>query len=134
METFFIFTCMAFQPFVNFWKRRAPKQPEDPFDEISKIMDMTPISIEKHKWICGNTVHTSTTKHKMTFLEVWFFDNCELILLGPKQSSFHRVFIRNKNLCWWNLGYLGNIKNWKRDVPNNHPRGKCLDGQIGQNN
>ena len=40
----------------QFWKRRAPKNPEESFNEILKIMDMRAISIKKHEWIFANIV------------------------------------------------------------------------------
>ena len=50
-------------------KRRAPTNDEDPFNEISKIMDTRPISIKKHEWTFAKMVPISNTKHKMAFLE-----------------------------------------------------------------
>ena len=32
------------------------------------------------------------------------------IFLGPKQSSFHRVFMKNGILQWWNLGNFANLE------------------------
>ena len=46
------------------WKRRAPKNDEDRFNEISKIMDMGPISIKKHEWMFANMLPISNTEHK----------------------------------------------------------------------
>ena len=40
------------------WKRRAPKNDEDPSNQIFKIMDMGPISIKKNEWIFPNMVKT----------------------------------------------------------------------------
>ena len=36
--------------FCQFRKRRAPKNDEDPFTQVPKIMDMRPISIKTHEW------------------------------------------------------------------------------------
>ena len=33
------------------WKRQAPKNDEDPSNQIFKILNMGPISIKKHEWI-----------------------------------------------------------------------------------
>ena len=51
----------------QFRKRRAPNNDADPFDKISQIMDMRPISIKKHEWMFANRVHICTTKHNMVF-------------------------------------------------------------------
>ena len=45
--------------------------------------------------------------------EVWNVDNFGIIFLGPKQSSFHRIFINNRKLKWWNLGNVGEPTNLK---------------------
>ena len=58
--------------FCRFWRQWAPTNPEESFNEISKIMDMRPISMKKHEWIFANMVPISTTKHKMIFSELWF--------------------------------------------------------------
>ena len=65
--------------FCQFWKRRAQRNDEDPFNKIFKIMDMRPISIKKHEWNFANMVPRSTTKHKMTFFN-WIFQM--LVILG----------------------------------------------------
>ena len=59
----------------RFLKRRAPRNPEESFDEISKIMEMRPISIKKHEGIFANIGPISITKHKMTLLKFWCFRN-----------------------------------------------------------
>ena len=53
----------------QFGKRRAPKNPEDPFNQISQIMDMGQISIKKNEWVVVDMSPISITKHRMTFLE-----------------------------------------------------------------
>ena len=35
--------------FCQFWKRRAPKHDETPSNKISKLLDMGPISSQKHE-------------------------------------------------------------------------------------
>ena len=69
METSFkhiIFTYLDFN-FCQFWKRRAPKNDEDPFNKIFKILNMGSISIKKHEWIFANMVPISISKHEQFF-------------------------------------------------------------------
>ena len=54
----------------QFGKRRAPKNPKESSNEISKIMDMKPRSIKKHEWNVANMVPISITKHNM-FFGIW---------------------------------------------------------------
>ena len=55
-------------PFVwHFWKRRAPRNDEDPSDQFLKISDMGPISTRKHEWNVGNILPISSRKHDMEF-------------------------------------------------------------------
>ena len=54
----------------QFWKRQAPKNPEDPSNEIFKILNMGPISIKKHEWIFAIMIPISISEHKKCqFLE-----------------------------------------------------------------
>ena len=76
-------------------KRRAPTNSEESFNEISKIMDMRPMSIKKHECIFANIVPISITKHKMCLFAFSKFDNFGVIFLGPEQSSSHKVFVKN---------------------------------------
>ena len=46
----------------QFWKRRAPRIPEDPFNRIFKILNMRSISIKKHEWTFANMVPISISK------------------------------------------------------------------------
>ena len=92
--------------FCQLWKRRAPKNPKESSDEISKITEMGPISIKKHECIFANMVQVSITKHNdvfemlilsgSIFCESWGHQNNIAIFVGPKQSSLHRVFINNE--------------------------------------
>ena len=42
----------------QFWKRQASNNDEGPLNKISKIMEMRPISIQKHEWIFANVDQT----------------------------------------------------------------------------
>ena len=57
----------------QFWKGRAPKNDEDPFNKILKIFNMGPISLEKHEWMFANMVPISISKHKIAFLGFLIF-------------------------------------------------------------
>ena len=57
-----IFTYMHFY-FCQLWERRAPKNPEESSNQLSKIWDLGPISIKKYEWNFANMVPISTTKH-----------------------------------------------------------------------
>ena len=48
--------------FCQFWIRRAPKNDEDPFNIVSKIMDMRPVSIKKHEWNFADMVQMVALK------------------------------------------------------------------------
>ena len=74
-------------------------------------MDMKPISITEHGWNVANMVPISITKHKMIWGKICFFVNFGLISWGPKQSSSHKVFIKNGILRWWNLDNFWNSEN-----------------------
>ena len=41
------------------WKRRAPKNDEDPSKNFLEILNIGPISIKKHEWIFANMVPIS---------------------------------------------------------------------------
>ena len=45
------------------WKRRAPKNDEDPSKNFLKILNMRSISIKKHEWFFTNMVPISVSKH-----------------------------------------------------------------------
>ena len=62
--------------FHQFWKRRAPKNDEDPRHEILKIMDMAAISSRKHEKYCNflkprnhKTIKCKPESHKTTKLQ-----------------------------------------------------------------
>ena len=65
----------------QFWKRRAPKNDEDPSNKIFKILNMGPISTWKHEMILWESLRISTWKHEMMFWEYlkpfWHFENWE---------------------------------------------------------
>ena len=54
--------------FVFYWKRRAPKKDEGPFDKFLEILDMGPIFTRNHEWIFGNMGSISTRKRERDFL------------------------------------------------------------------
>ena len=103
MGTSLFFHISRLQIVCRFRKRWAPKNDEDPFNKVSKIMDMGPISIKKHERIRSNMVPISITKHEMFFWEFRNVDNCGIVFLGPKQSSVQRVFIKTS---FYNGGIL----------------------------
>ena len=88
METSFknMFCISGLQKCCQFWKRRAPRNDEDPSNKISKMMDMRPTSIKTHEWIFVNIVH-------------------------QKKLAGHKVFLEKMKL--WILGNLGNLQIWK---------------------
>ena len=54
----------------QFGKRRAPKHPEESYNEMLRIMNLRSISIKKHEWFFANMVPISTTKHKVAIGEL----------------------------------------------------------------
>ena len=63
LETYFPYLRLGNQKKWHLLKRRAPENPEDPFNKMSQIMDMRAISIIKHELFVANMVPRSTTKH-----------------------------------------------------------------------
>ena len=68
----------------QFWKRRAPKNDGDPFNETSKNMDMRSISIKEHERMFANMVN-------------------------QKRLAFHRVFMQKIMLTCGFWLFLGNL-------------------------
>ena len=86
-----------------FWKRWAPRNPEDPFNKIFKILNTGPISIKKHECIFANMVPISITKHQM------FFCVISGLFLGSQTIVCSQSIHKNIIVEWWILGIFGNM-------------------------
>ena len=92
--TYIIFTYLDFV-FCQFWKRRAPNNDEDPFNEILKILDMGPISIWKHEMFLGEYVSSKICKlPDINFPNNSFFESLLLNSGGPKTLGMSERFQR----------------------------------------
>ena len=59
---------MEIDNFQKKWKRRRPTNPDDPSDELFRILNMGSISIKNMRWKFGTMGSISSRKHKM---EIW---------------------------------------------------------------
>ena len=80
----------------TFWKRRAPRNREESFNEILKILGMRSISPRKHEWNSGNMVPISFTKHEMKFGNL-----IRLVFSGSIFWKARGGGARNKQLFDW---------------------------------
>ncbi len=55
--------------FCQFWKRRAPKKYEVPFNTVSKTTDMRPIYIQRREWIFAEVADQKRLAYHMILIK-----------------------------------------------------------------